>query len=84
MKMGMASELPEMLIGPIWTPPSASATPSATPRMITGNDQMMSSNALITMSGQPRKYPARSPSTIDSMVVIRAALTPITRELRPP
>ena len=37
-----------MLIGPICSPPSASATPSATPRMITGNAQMMSSSARMT------------------------------------
>ena len=55
MKIGIASESPAMLMGPIFRPPSASATPSATPRMITGNDHMMSSSDLIVASDQPRK-----------------------------
>ena len=51
----MTSESPATLSGPILRPPSASATPSATPRMITGNDQMMSSSDRIATSPQPRK-----------------------------
>ena len=54
-RIGIASESPAMWIGPIFSPPSASATPSAVPRMITGNDHMMSSKARMTVSVGPRK-----------------------------
>ena len=81
---GMMSESPAMCIGPSWSPPSASATPSAVPRMITGNDHMMSSTARTTVSVGPRKYPETTPSRIDRNVVMTAATTPIMSELRPP
>jgi hypothetical protein len=55
MKMGMNSESPLIVTGPRLKPPRASATPSATPRMITGNDQSTSSRNLITPSTGPRR-----------------------------
>jgi len=53
--LGVALALGGLKVGPILRPPSASATPSAVPRMITGNDHMMSSNARMTASLVPRK-----------------------------
>ncbi len=73
-----------MVIGPSFRPPSASATPSATPRITTGNDQITSSTALIPASVLPPKKPARMPRLIESRVVMIAAASPITSELRPP
>ena len=84
MRIGIASESPAISIGPILRPPSASATPSAVPRMITGNDHMMSSRVRMTASVAPRKYPDTTPRTIDRKTVMNAAVSPMKSELRPP
>ena len=53
-RIGIQSESPWTLIGPIFRPPSASAVPSATPKSTTGKAQMMSRTRAITESVQPR------------------------------
>src|SRR5918997_585861 len=57
-KIGIARESPLIVIGPSFRPPSASATPSATPRITTGNDHITSSRNLIPVSVLPRRKPA--------------------------
>ena len=54
-RIGISSESPLISIGPICSPPSASAVPSATPSSSTGNDQTMSSVREMIVSTQPPK-----------------------------
>ena len=52
--VGIQIEVPEIEIGPIWSPPTASAVPSAMPSSRTGKAQMMSRMRAMTASIQPR------------------------------
>ena len=53
-RIGIASESPAIVIGPISRPPSASAVPRATPSRITGKAQITSIAQRITLSARPR------------------------------
>ena len=53
-QIGIQSELPEISIGPIFSPPTASAVPRAIPSRTTGKAQITSIVRAITASTQPR------------------------------
>ena len=53
-RIGIQSESPAISIGPIFSPPTASAVPSAMPSRRTGKAQITSSAREITESIQPR------------------------------
>ena len=76
----MNSELP--LIGPI--PPSASAVPTATPRITGGNDQISSISGLRIASMKPRKYPHSRPMSVPKTMMMSVARPPIYSDVRPP
>ena len=82
--IGIQSEPPWMLTGPMLSPPSASAVPSAIANSSTGNDHRMSNMCVITPSVKPPKYPANRPNPTASTAVITAAMNPTNSELRPP
>ena len=80
MSAGMNTELP--LIGPI--PPSASAVPTATPRITGGKDQINCMSGLRSASTTPRKNPQSKPTKVPKMMMIAVAMAPMYSEVRPP
>ena len=78
---GMRIELP--LIGPI--PPSASAVPTATPRITGGNDQISSISGLQDRVDRPAEVAAQQADQIvPKTMMMTVAIPPITSEVRPP